>query len=180
MGRKRGIMAAMLMLAGCGIVTDDAPIEGGSIDTGEQLLDTASADTAPADPLSLTPQEFAARSAQANLLMLSDYVSFLESVKAETGTYPETRSMRSAYNAMKDLAEAASITLPETPETSEEETRARFAYRSDGTDYKLIAERSGDCFVVREIEPQRVDPKRASGPVDCYGYGFWTDGAETW
>lgn len=172
------LVAVSLTLAGCGdFVSETASVEDAPGDA--EKAETLNAVLLTEDVV-LDPEAAAIRSAQANLLMLTEYVNFLEQVKVETGEYPQTRSMRSAFNAMKDLAEPHGVTLPETPQTAEEDTRGRFAYRSDGTDYKLVAERTGDCFAVRDIDPARVDPKRASGPVDCYGYGFWTDGAVSW
>ena len=56
----------------------------------------------------------------------------------------------------------------------------RIVYRSDGTDYKVIAQRTGDCSVVRATDPDLIDPKRDYGPGDCIAYGYWTSGAESW
>lgn len=51
-------------------------------------------------------------------------------------------------------------------------------YRTDGTDYKLVAEDPHDCFAVSEGWAAMIDPTR---PVDggCT-YGFWTPGAADW
>ncbi len=168
-----------LLVSSCGLEAVE-PDTGASLSEDIPQIETLQIADQPVLE-TLTPEETARRAAQSNLLMLNQYVTFLEQVKLDTGHYPETRkSMRSAFNAMKEQAQARDVTLPEKPVMMGEDSKARFAYRSDGTDYKLVAERTGDCFAVREIEPVRIDPKRASGPVDCYGYGFWTEGAVTW
>jgi hypothetical protein len=53
-------------------------------------------------------------------------------------------------------------------------------YRGSGADFKLILNLTGDCFAVRIRAPERVDPTRLAGPVDCYAYGYWTAGASAW
>ena len=50
----------------------------------------------------------------------------------------------------------------------------QYKYRSDGTDYKLIA-RPEQCSVVKSKYPNLIDPMR-----DCWAFGFWTSGAEGW
>ena len=52
-------------------------------------------------------------------------------------------------------------------------------YVSDGKDYKLILYRSGDCYLMRFLSPQNIDPVRSSGEIDCEAYGIWTAGVVT-
>ena len=51
-------------------------------------------------------------------------------------------------------------------------------YRSDGTDYKLVAPGSADCFAVSEGWPELIDPSRSKDGACAYGY--WTSGAANW
>lgn len=51
-------------------------------------------------------------------------------------------------------------------------------YRSDGTDYKLVAESDDACFAVKEGWPGLIDPARTSDKGCAYGY--WSAGAARW
>ena len=178
------VAAALMVLSACG---------GGNTaentSTADAAATTLAENAAPApeeaelEPLS--PEQQAATNAQINLDALRAYRDFAEIYKNDNGTYPMTkRNFRSAIGAFEDAAEAnlpegerANLDLPEGAEMTKP---GAIVYRSDGTDYKLIAQRTGDCSVIRQLNPKLVDPKRDYGPGDCVAYGYWTSGAEGW
>lgn len=139
----------------------------------------------PPDPAPLSAEQQATTNAEINLTALSAYHDYALAFKEDTGSYPATkRSFRLAVGAFEDAAEAqledgtrVKLDLP----LGTEMTRAGgIVYRSNGTDFKLIAQRTGDCSVIKATKPELIDPKREYGPGDCIAYGYWTDGAETW
>ena len=149
------------------------------------LLETPVEPAPPPEPAPLSAEQQAAANADINLIALAAYRDHAERVKQETGSYPLTkRSFRSAIGAFEDAAneslpdgERANLDLPVGAEMTQP---GAIVYRSNGTDYKLIAQRTGDCSVVRSKDPGLIDPKRDYGPGDCIAYGYWTADAETW
>jgi len=51
----------------------------------------------------------------------------------------------------------------------------QYIYRSDGSDYKLLAHSPVDCEWVASRYSNLADPAR-----DCWAYGYWTPGAINW
>lgn len=66
--------------------------------------------------------------------------------------------------------------LPKDPAGSATASGPMYLYRSDGTDFKLIAHASGDCSTAVEVGGVKIDPKR-SDSEKCWAYGFWTANA---
>jgi type II secretory pathway pseudopilin PulG len=62
--------------------------------------------------------------------------------------------------------------LPRDPRYSSD-PHFQYLYRSDGTDYKLIAH--GNCEPFNVSHPRMIDPNRS-----CFAVGFWTAGAQGW
>ena len=139
----------------------------------------------PPEPEVLSAEQQAMTNADINVAALIAYRDYAEQFKRETGSFPLTkRNFRSAVGAFEDAAEEiladgerANLGLPEGAEMN---SLGAIVYRSDGNDYKLIAQRTGDCSIVRKSNPGLIDPKRTYGPGDCVAYGYWTEGAETW
>jgi hypothetical protein len=74
------------------------------------------------------------------------------------------------------LADRYMSPLPRDP-AGAETAATQYLYWSDGRDFKLIAQGSGDCSTAVEAGGVRRDPKR-SDAAGCSAYGFWTPGAE--
>jgi len=166
-------VTALVLLAACGAQTT------AEIEPAELAALGAETIEATAEPAMLTPAEQAAENADANLAALTAYRARIEQVYTSTGAYPMTkRSFRSALNALnEDAGDDVELGLPEGIALKRD---GRIVYRSDGADYKLIAQRTGDCGVVRATSPGMIDPKRDYGPGDCIAYGYWTEGAADW
>lgn len=107
----------------------------------------------------------------------------LEAYHRANGTYPVSQSYdgvhsnwgRSAEDWIPGLVPTFIKTLPRDPELSEDGD-LQYLYRSDGTDYKLIAHHSlGSCATAKKLAPYLIDPVR-----DCWGFGYWTEGAQGW
>lgn len=186
MKKKIWMVGAMLFVAACGGGSDLDP-EAAIV--AEKVAPTELAEVSPPaipeGPEPTSAEQQAAANAKINLVALEAYRVYAEQFKAENGSYPPTkRSFRSALGAFQDAAEAIAEDGTEVvlglPEGAEMDQPGRIVYRSDGTDFKLIAQRTGDCSVVRDSNPDLIDPKRDYGPGDCIGYGYWTSGAETW
>ena len=74
--------------------------------------------------------------------------------------------------------------LPRDPRYSDNPSE-QYIYRSDGKDYKLISYDPEDIDVVRQRNPQMLDPLRTGDPSKTGGeaswaFGFWTKGAAMW
>ena len=180
------IVVGLFVLAACGEAgqtPSDTESPKGGIAPTELAKVPEPVVTEPPAPTSAERQ--AAANAKRNVKALAAYRKFAEQFKTENGQYPPTkRNFRSAVGAFEDAAE--SITDDGTkvelglPEGATIRQPGRIVYRSDGTDFKLIAQRTGDCSVVRQTNPKLIDPKRDFGPGDCTAYGYWTSGAKTW
>ncbi len=177
--------ATLLALAACGESEPASNLnDAAEVIPATNIIDEA--DAAEIGALeSTSPRSQAETNADINLTALSAYRDHAEQFKTETGSYPLTkRSFRSALGAFQDAAEAVADEGEEVnlglPDGAEMKQPGRIVYRSDGTDYKLIAQRTGDCSIVKERDPSLIDPKRDYGPGDCIAYGYWTSGAETW
>ena len=99
-----------------------------------------------------------------NYATLQSIKSQLEQRKQDTGSYPKAAA----------FVEPDTILQGKFPPATLGGASGRFLYISpEGTDYKLIAIGTGDCFFAKTARPELVDPARSYGLVDCYGYGFW-------
>ena len=92
------------------------------------------------------------------------------------GSYPATPSggwlgMSREANYIPGLVPEFIGALPQNPTSV---TNAAYAYRSNGTDYKLISHIDNLCGEVRKARPEMVDPARI-----CWAYGYWTPGYES-
>lgn len=181
------LMGGMVGLAACGGGNESLSEESAA---PEPMIEEASiAETPPVEieaaPVEISAEQQAIANAQINLAALSAYRDHAEQFKQKTGSYPLTkRNFRSALGAFQDaenaLAEDGEAEVLELPEGAAMDKPGRIVYRSDGSDYKVIAQRTGDCSIVRGSNPELIDPKRDYGPGDCIAYGYWTDGAESW
>lgn len=181
MERTYTLLFAALVVSACGgSPSDDAAVE---IETA--TLVNIENTSPPPEPAPLSAEQQAATNAKINLDALNAYHAYALAFKEDTGSFPATkRNFRLAIGAFEDAAEAqledgtrVQLDLP----LGTEMTRAGgIVYRSDGTDFKLIAQRTGDCSVIKATNPELIDPKRQYGPGDCIAYGYWTNGAETW
>ena len=179
------LTGALFALAACGggETTSSADPEAGDGAAANLIEAPAPPEIEPSLPTS--PEQQAAANAVVNLEALAAYRDHAEQFKIDHGSYPATkRSFRSALGAFEDAAEAVAEDGAEVnlnlPEGTMMRQPGRIVYRSDGTDYKVIAQRTGDCSVVRATDPDLIDPKRDYGPGDCIAYGYWTSGAESW
>lgn len=95
---------------------------------------------------------------------------------SQYGTYPTTAgTIRNSNDNPTDYVPSlvpdvvASIPVSYVGTTG---NTGAYLYRSNGTDYKLIAH-SGKytevCTTVKMSYPERIDPAR-----DCWGYGYWS------
>jgi hypothetical protein len=94
----------------------------------------------------------------------------LRQYQQRSGRYPESENFAALTTVVKGLAGFAAPSLPEGANAD------RLYYKSNGRDFKLMFNRSGDCFLARIKNPELVDAGRASGPIDCQDYGMWTEG----
>ena len=105
---------------------------------------------------------------------------------ADHGSYPTTsgawRGLQRDANYIPELVPKYMSALPQssaptpppgTPGTVPNSTGypAAYGYRSDGTDYKLMAHGDGLCPDVKKQQPALVSPFR-----DCWAYGYWSPG----
>ena len=180
------LTAALLAAAGCGgaqteLETNAPVISSASIEPATEPIP----DAAPDPSLPLSAEQQAVANADINLAALAAYRTYAEEFRSRNGKFPSTkRSFRSAIGAFEEAeqelaGEDEKIKL-DLPEGTKFAQPGRIVYRSDGKDYKLIAQRTGDCSVVRAKDPGLIDPKRDYGPGDCIAYGYWTNGAEDW
>ncbi len=51
-----------------------------------------------------------------------------------------------------------------------------YIYRSNGTDYKIIAHRPDNCVDIGSKYPHLIDPNRGTAVANC-SFGYWTPGA---
>ncbi|MBF0481012.1 MAG: hypothetical protein HQK81_03600 [Desulfovibrionaceae bacterium] len=106
----------------------------------------------------------------------------LEKYHEDHGGYPVSRGFDGLFTlwgeARSDwivgLAPKYISQLPRDPRNNFDPAN-QYLYKSDGTDYKLIAHHPGDCDNAKIDNPALVDPVR-----DCFAYGIWTSGAEKW
>ncbi len=114
--------------------------------------------------------------------------SALESYHAAHGSYPVSRGWSGEFNPNGYLGPGAHAGpdwvpglvpeyLPRLPQDPRNrlDKRTQYIYRSDGKDYKLIANGAYDCHQISMRFPERIDPARY-----CIAYGFWTQGARFW
>lgn len=111
----------------------------------------------------------------ANLAYLQRVRSAIEARRSQTGSFPQTPA---TFLPLATVAAAVPALLGLISHPFEE--GATVLYRSDGRDYKLVAYRSGDCFMARILDPPLVDPVRSAGSVDCIYHGYWTPGGAEW
>lgn len=97
-----------------------------------------------------------------NIAILAGLHAAIEAAHNESGRYPDQLP---PFDPMLDLkVDGDAAFMP--------------WYRTDGSDYKLLAEDPHDCFAVSVGWPTLIDPNH---PVDggC-AYGYWTAGAAKW
>lgn len=114
----------------------------------------------------------------ARLKALGDVRDALEEYRAEKGEYPKTDNWlgktRGQDAWVPGLAPDFISALPGDPEP---DTKAELIYRSNGADYKLIANQAGGCEEVRSAHPEMVDAVRDTDGK-CFSYGYWTEGGK--
>ena len=107
----------------------------------------------------------------------------LEAYHQAHGAYPislEFRGLQSADGkdpavGVAGLAPAFIDNLPVDPGRSDE-SHSEYLYASNGSDYKVLAHGpTQSCVYAKEQNPELLDPVR-----DCWGFGYWTDGARNW
>lgn len=86
---------------------------------------------------------------------------------------------KGSYPISKVMAGTSGTLGAKFPDASAGKFGGSYLYWSEtGTDYKVIAIGTGDCFMARELRGDLVDPVRSWGPMDCHAYGYWSDGAK--
>jgi hypothetical protein len=109
-----------------------------------------------------------------NIAMLRELKDGLERHRAENRTFPVASEWR-AFAAVAAPFPGLMSQLARLPGQTD-----KLLYRGSASDYKVILHYSGDCFIVGVRAPNLIDPIRAAGKVDCFAFGFWTDGAKNW
>lgn len=124
------------------------------------------------EPVELTPH-------QVRVTDLTTIKGALEAYHTDNGNYPSTNDNwasvghRKANNWFPELVPTYLETVPQDPSRSWNPEEPQYLYKSDGTGFKLIAHKSGDCSEVTAESAVQKDPKR-SNPKTCWAYGFWT------
>jgi hypothetical protein len=108
-----------------------------------------------------------------NLSHLKKMESALKQAQQRSGRYPVSDSFAAFIVVVKDNPAFIEAIAPEGV------SHDRLYYKSNGRDFKLMYNRSGDCFVARIKNPELLDADRASGPVDCQDYGVWSEGGKS-
>jgi hypothetical protein len=114
---------------------------------------------------------------------LADLAAALEQHYNITGNYPETENgnWASVFHT-STLPKTAWIPglvpnyIPETPvdpQSGMEPTSPQYMYKSNGSGYKLVAHKTGDCDQLSKGDPAKADPKRSGGGV-CWAWGYFT------
>ena len=100
-----------------------------------------------------------------------------------TKSYPKSSggwdAIHAAYGQSREdwipgLAPGYIKELPVDPRKSDDPIK-QYMYKSDGTDYKLIAHFPAGIDEIINEYPQYVDPRRPS-----WAFGVWTEGAKNW
>lgn len=104
---------------------------------------------------------------------------------ARNGSYPNTDgawiwSRDNATGWVPGLAPKYIGVLPtiKDPATVANSTLHSYAYRSNGTEYKVMVHADDLCEDVRKARSDMIAPSRAGPP--CWAYGFWSPGAANW
>ncbi|WP_339425823.1 sulfatase-like hydrolase/transferase [Pseudomonas proteolytica] len=114
---------------------------------------------------------------------LEEIRTALEKYREAKGSYPLSQAFDGLYsiwgsaaqNWIPGLVPTFLSTLPRDPQLSKEAT-PQYIYRSNGAAYKLISHgANASCKIALRDAPQLVDPRR-----NCFGFGFWSPGAEGW
>ncbi|MDF3162404.1 sulfatase-like hydrolase/transferase [Pseudomonas proteolytica] len=114
---------------------------------------------------------------------LEEIRTALEKYREAKGSYPPSQAFDGLYsiwgsaaqNWIPGLVPTFLSTLPRDPQLSKEAT-PQYIYRSNGAAYKLISHgANASCKIALRDAPQLVDPRR-----NCFGFGFWSPGAEGW
>jgi hypothetical protein len=112
----------------------------------------------------------------------------LERYRAEHGAYPASANNGREWNGIgwkgdpqNWIPDLVPKYLPRIPSDPRNTTipYAQYIYRSDGTNYKLIALSPEDCNAVITHRPKYSDPARNSGD-QCSAYGVWSKDAAAW
>jgi hypothetical protein len=109
---------------------------------------------------------------EGNIAYLKAVDAAIRQYHQRSGRYPESDSFAAIAGLAKGLP---NLILPSAPQGGNAD---RLYYKSNGRDFKLMFNRSGDCFVARLKNPELIDSSRASGPVDCQDYGTWSPGGK--
>ncbi len=125
----------------------------------------------------------------ASISELKSIHSAIQLYHAENGAYPSTSGSWRGLNQEADyipfvvpkyISNLPQLTGPVpavgAPYTSTGYYPPAYAYRSNGTDYKLMAHNNGLCGEVKAVQPSLVN----AASRDCWAYGYWTPGASTW
>jgi len=91
----------------------------------------------------------------------------------KVGGYPNSEGKVVSIRTVLTVLNASEFSAHVAPDIIDE-----MNYISDGVSYKAVNIGSGDCAVIRLIQPSMVDPKRSAAPLDCLAYGFWSPKGE--
>ena len=109
----------------------------------------------------------------------------------DNGAYPNTsgnwQGINKEANYIPELTPTYLPSLPQSkmpdrPASSQDAPqtvtayKAVYMYKSNGTDYKLIAHVDGLCSSVKAQRPNMIDATRTYS-AGCWAYGYWTPGA---
>jgi hypothetical protein len=106
----------------------------------------------------------------------------LKEYEKDNGTFPKSKEWDGLYTRwgyegkdwIKGLIPKYLKELPRDPRLNNNKGQ-QYIYKSNGKDYKIISHSPEDCEIVKKTNLNMIDKKR-----DCWAYGFWTSGGESW
>ena len=113
---------------------------------------------------------------------LNKLKSALEDYLKKNAAYPVSEGFDGLYTKwgesseewIKGLAPKYIDKLPRDPRKSNNPSQ-QYLYKSDGKNYKLIANNPPDCERIKNEFPDSIDPQR-----DCWAYGYWSKKGIAW
>lgn len=140
------------------------------------------AESAPSEPAAETaiPEPATPSLFEQRVSDLSSIRGALEAYKADHGKYPTTEDrwisvvQLESYDWLPDLVPTYLPSAPRDPESVWDFEAPQYVYISNGTGYKLIARKSGDCEQARNSDAITLDPSRSTKDA-CWAYGYWTE-----
>ncbi|MFD2642468.1 sulfatase-like hydrolase/transferase [Pseudomonas japonica] len=114
---------------------------------------------------------------------LTELKGALEAYYKVNGKYPLSQGFDGLHSTFgKDTADYVAGLVPDfiprlpLDPAQSTEPMPQYIYLSNGNDYKLIAHgHTRSCTYAKRLSPELVDPAR-----DCWGFGYWSEGARTW